>query len=334
MLTIDPPPAALSAGIAAWIPLKTPVRLIGDDLVPVRAAVLVYRPIVRDAGVVHQDVERAVRLHRARDRRFPVFRLRHVEVDVLRRRAERRRQRLSVPVQHVADDDLRAFSDHRSRDRRPDAASATGHQHNFSIESRHENSFCLLNSENETFRTSARSDRASAFSPGANRYSPPLTLTKVGRSNRNGRLAPGTDSLRALAADTVDRVLLARIEADELPALHPFLLDELELPLDVGLDEQVDQAAIDAVVLERTLREMRAVLDATPEQPVPLHRCGAFEWRRSRVAPAQVRAEWASPALIVAGIGEVVAALRIRRDRGIVLVGRQIDGAPAAASAP
>ncbi len=110
---------------------------------------------------------------------------------------------------------------------------------------------------------------SSAFSPGTNRYSPPFTLTKVGRSNRNGRLAPGTGHLRTFAADAVDRVLLVRIEPDELAALHPFVLHELELPFDVGLDEQVDQAAIDAVVLERAVREMRAVLDAAPDQPVP-----------------------------------------------------------------
>ena len=137
MLTIDPPRASLRAGIAALMPLKTPVRLIAMIRSQSGVAVLLYWRVTRDAGIVHEDVELAVSLDRGRDRRVPVVRLRHVEVNVLRRRAELRRERLSVPVQHVADDDLRALVDHRPRDRRPDAASAAGHERNLFIESRH-----------------------------------------------------------------------------------------------------------------------------------------------------------------------------------------------------
>ena len=60
-----------------------------------------------------------------------------------------------------------------------------------------------------------------------------------------------------------------------------------------------------------------------------LHRGRALERRRPRVAAAQVRAERAPQALVVARVGEVVAPMRVRRDRGIVLVGRQVDRAPA-----
>ena len=75
---------------------------------------------------------------------------------------------------------------------------------------------------------------------------------------------------------------------------------------------------------------MRAVLDAAPDQPVPPHRGRAFQGRRARVAATQVRTERAPQALVVACIRKVVATLRVRRDRGIVLVGRQIERAPTA----
>src|SRR5246127_3690101 len=86
----------------------------------------------------------------------------------------------------------------------------------------------------------------------------------------------GHHHLRTFAAGAVDRVLLAWIKSDELAALHPFFLDELELPFDIGLDEQIDQATIDTVILKRAVLEMRSVLDTAPEQPVPPHRCCAF----------------------------------------------------------
>src|ERR1700756_5249359 len=72
----------------------------------------------------------------------------------------------------------------------------------------------------------------------------------------------GHRHLRTFTAGAIDRILLARIESDELASLHPFFLDEFELPFDIGLDEQVDQPAIDTIVLKRTILKMRAVLDA------------------------------------------------------------------------
>src|SRR5580704_3934937 len=134
-------------------------------------------------------------------------------------------------------------------------------------------------------------------------------------------LGAGHGQLRTISADTVDRVLLAGIESDEVAALHPFLLDELELPFDIGLNEQIDQATIDTVVLERAILEMRAVLDAAPDQAVPPHSSRPFQGRRARVTATQVRAEGAPQALVVACIREIVATLRVRRDFGVILVG-------------
>ena len=66
-------------------------------------------------------------------------------------------------------------------------------------------------------------------------------------------LRAGNGHLRAFAASTVQGILLVWIESHELAAVHPFLLDKLELPLDVGLNHELDQAAIHAVVLERAV---------------------------------------------------------------------------------
>src|ERR1700751_1584845 len=105
--------------------------------------------------------------------------------------------------------------------------------------------------------------------------------------------------LRTFAARAGDRVLLGWIESDELAALHPFFLHELKLPLNIGVDENVDDAAIDTVVLKRAIGEMGAVLDSAPEQPVASH-CGrTFQRRCPRVAATQVRTERASQALVI-----------------------------------
>src|SRR5690349_19835210 len=54
------------------------------------------------------------------------------------------------------------------------------------------------------------------------------TLRSDGRGQIEQKrlLGAGHQHLRAFAADTVDRVLLVWIEADEFSAFHPFLLHE------------------------------------------------------------------------------------------------------------
>lgn len=66
---------------------------------------------------------------------------------------------------------------------------------------------------------------------------------------------------------------------------------------------------------------MRAVLDAAPNQLVPPHLARAFQMRGARVAATE-RTDRAPQALLVAYIAEVVSTLRIRRDSGIILIGR------------
>ena len=106
------------------------------------------------------------------------------------------------------------------------------------------------------------------------------------------RLRPLTRSGGSLthgtAEHTVDWVLLVGIEPGELSPLHPLLLDELELPLDVRLDQQLDDAAIDTIVLKQALRQMRAILDTAPDQPMPPHGSRTLQRCLARIDPAQV----------------------------------------------
>src|SRR6201989_3006764 len=75
---------------------------------------------------------------------------------------------------------------------------------------------------------------------------------------------------------------------------------------------------------------MRAVLDAAPEQAMTPP-CGvAFHRRRPRIAATKVRTYRTPQTVIVAGIGEIVTTFRIRRDRQIILVRRQIKRTAAA----
>ena len=76
--------------------------------------------------------------------------------------------------------------------------------------------------------------------------------------------------------------------------------------------------------------QMRAVLDAAPEQSVPSYRGRAFQRCRPRIAATQMRTDRTPQALIVACICEIVATLRIRCDRGIILIGGQIHRTTAA----
>jgi len=64
---------------------------------------------------------------------------------------------------------------------------------------------------------------------------------------------------------------------------------------------------------------MRAALDAAPNQPVPPAR--VFQMRGVRVAATECT-DRAPQALLVACIAEVVSTLRIRRDSGVILIGR------------
>jgi len=72
---------------------------------------------------------------------------------------------------------------------------------------------------------------------------------------------------------------------------------------------------------ERAVLEMRAALDAAPNQPVPPHLARAFQMRGARVAATECT-DRAPQALLGACIAEVVSTLRIRRDSGVILIGR------------
>jgi hypothetical protein len=59
---------------------------------------------------------------------------------------------------------------------------------------------------------------SSAFRPGTKRYSPPFDRDERRKLEQERAFGPRHQHLRTLAAGAVDRVLLLRIESDELTA--------------------------------------------------------------------------------------------------------------------
>src|ERR1700745_2676964 len=101
---------------------------------------------------------------------------------------------------------------------------------------------------------------------------PALYFDEGRQVEEEGLLCAWHRHLRAFPAYTIDRILLVRIEAQEFADVPPFLLHKLELPFDVGVDEEVDQAAINSIVVECAVGQVRAVLNAAPDQAVTPHR--------------------------------------------------------------
>ncbi|MFA3843706.1 hypothetical protein [Streptomyces aureus] len=62
-----------------------------------------------------------------------------------------------------------------------------------------------------------------------------------------------------------ERVLFGS-EPDEVAVVHPYLLDELELPGQARAHEDEDDAALDSVVFENTIGQLRAVGGSAPHE--------------------------------------------------------------------
>src|SRR3954454_5324527 len=119
-----------------------------------------------------------------------------------------------------------------------------------------------------------------------------------------------------------ERVLLGG-RADGDAVVEPLRLDELELAVQVGADEDEDDAAVGPVVLELARREHRPVARATADHAMEadVGRHLAVQ-RVARVRPACVRARGTLEAAEIVAVGERVVPLRIRAECGIVVLGR------------
>ena len=149
-------------------------------------------------------------------------------------------------------------------------------------------------------------DASSSFRPRTNRYSLPFTFTNVGRSNRKGCLAR-TDICEHSPPVT-------------LIGSWSFGSSLMNSPLDIAcMRDLLGHGQPHRP--ERAVLEMRAALDAAPNQPVPPHLARAFQMRGARVAATECT-DRAPQALLVACIAEVVSTLRIRRDSGVILIER------------
>jgi hypothetical protein len=150
-------------------------------------------------------------------------------------------------------------------------------------------------------------DASSSFRPGTNRYSLPFTFTNVGRSNRKGCLARDRH-LRTFAACDVDRLLVVWIESDELAARY-------------RLHEEIYWATVNPIVLNALFWRCRP-----HSMPRRISRCRLTSLARfkcvarvllRRSAPIGHRRPCSSPALL-----KLFRRLRIRRDSGVILIGR------------
>src|SRR5512144_2086765 len=86
-------------------------------------------------------------------------------------------------------------------------------------------------------------------------------------------------------------------EPDEIAVVDPLGLDELELPVQVGADEDPDQAPVGTIVFEHALRQRRAVAGAAADDAV--HPCHPDDGGIARVDASDMRTGGTLEAAIV-----------------------------------
>ena len=118
-----------------------------------------------------------------------------------------------------------------------------------------------------------------------------------------------------------ERVFLGR-RADEDAVVQPLCLDELELALEVSSDEDEDDAAVRAVVLEDAFGEHRAVARADPEHAVEADVDAHLVIERvPGVRTPGMRAGRAFEAAQIIAVAKAVVAAWVRAEIAIVLLG-------------
>src|SRR3954463_7741857 len=99
----------------------------------------------------------------------------------------------------------------------------------------------------------------------------------------------GGGHLSLAAVRLSDQEVLVAAEAERVAVVDPERLDGLELAPDVGLEAHEDQAAVLAVVVGATGRELRAVGTAAADDPVAVGQPAVEEAARvTRVGAADV----------------------------------------------
>ncbi len=228
-----------------------------------------YRPVVRDAGVVHQDVERAVSLHRGRDQPLPSLSgfvtsrwTYFADAPSAVASASPSRSNTS-PMTTFAPSATVARAIAAPMPRAPPVTSTTFPS------SRDIKILCLLNSEMPSFRTSARSSPRALSARERTDIRHPSRVTKVGRSNRNGRLAPGTDICEpSPPTPLIGSCSFGSSPMNSPPFIHSFWTNSNCRSMSAWMNRLIRPRSTPSSS-SAPVREMRAVLDATPDQPVP-----------------------------------------------------------------
>ena len=142
-------------------------------------------------------------------------------------------------------------------------------------------------------------------------YSPPRLTTNWGSSVRRRRIGCwGMVNRPVPSLRPGKRVYLGGC-AEEGAVVDPLRLDELELPGELRLKAEEQDAAIGPVVLQDALGQHRAVAGATPDDPVIARY--ADDGRVAWVRPTGVGAERAlePPSVVVRGVEKGVVPPRI-----------------------
>ena len=171
-----------------------------------------------------------------------------------------------------------------------------------------------------------------ARSPGMKQYSPPRVTTKRGNPRSSLGIGFLRDRVPAVPVVGARDGILHVAEAQEVPAVDPLGLHELELPPEVGADEGEHQAAIAAVVVERPRGELGSIRRSAANHAVQPDDAG--HGGVARVRAPDVRPGRRAVTRRIVREAEVVVAradrrpTRGHRGRGTVPAARRCASAP------
>ena len=161
--------------------------------------------------------------------------------------------------------------------------------------------------------------------PGTKKYSPPFTVTtRSSGPSRNGE-SPGTVILfGGLPSCGPEQQVLIFAETEDVAAVQPLRLDELELPRDARLQAHEDDAAILAVVIGFRWQRL-AVGDAAADESMTVDELAVEGQAVPRVHAADVRSDRAGEPVGIVAVAEGVVAVFVAGEGGIRPLGRELQ---------
>lgn len=120
---------------------------------------------------------------------------------------------------------------------------------------------------------------------------------------------------------------------DEVAVRDPLRLHKLKLSTKIGADKEEYAAAIDAVVLHNAVRQRRAEVGATADEPVPIDSDDIVPQCVAGIDTTDVRAERTGKPFVVVRVTELVIPVGIGAERFVIPTGSQDERRPASPSA-